>query len=203
RVHHAEDLYHALDLVETPERGACRREQAESHLARDLVALLHGELAAHLAAHRGFAVGAERAVAGDEEEVADADGADVVRHRTVRRGKRDVFFLEARFDGHRVPPRSDVRARASCHTARVSVKPAPAVPSPAATLVLLRDRAGGGVETLLIQRHHKSRFAAGDFVFPGGRVEPADNPRDAVAWCVGLAEPTGARRLGVRTGPTA
>jgi len=79
----------------------------------------------------------------------------------------------------------------------VSVKPAPAVPSPAATLVLLRDRAGGGVETLLIQRHHKSRFAAGDFVFPGGRVEPADNPRDAVAWCVGLDEPTAARRLGV------
>ena len=82
----------------------------------------------------------------------------------------------------------------------MSVKPAPAVPSPAATLVLLRDRAGGGVETLLIQRHHKSRFAAGDFVFPGGRVEPADNPPDAVAWCVGLDEPTAARHLGVGEG---
>src|SRR5262245_55479552 len=94
------------------------------------------------------------------------------------------------------PPRSDDRARASCHTARVSVKPAPAVPSPAATLVLLRDRAGGGVETLLIQRHHKSRFAAGDFVFPGGRVERDDHPTDAAAWCVGLDEATAARRLG-------
>src|SRR2546428_3826629 len=98
------------------------------------------------------------------------------------------------------PPRSDDRAQASCHTARVSVKPAPAVPSPAATLVLLRDRPGGGVETLLIQRHHKSRFAAGDFVFPGGRIEPDDNPPHAVRWCVGLHETTGARRPGGNPG---
>jgi len=85
----------------------------------------------------------------------------------------------------------------------VSVKPAPAVPSPAATLVLLRDRAGGGVETLLIQRHHKSRFAAGDFVFPGGRVERDDTPTDAAGWCVGLDEATAARRLGVGEGHAA
>ncbi len=85
----------------------------------------------------------------------------------------------------------------------MSVKPAPAVPSPAATLVLLRDRPGGGVETLLIQRHHKSRFAAGDFVFPGGRIEPDDNPPDAVGWCVGLNEATAARRLGVTEGHAA
>src|SRR3989449_3411394 len=101
------------------------------------------------------------------------------------------------------PPRSDDRAQASCHTARVSVKPAPAVPSPAATLVLLRNRAGGGVETLLIQRHHKSRFAAGDFVFPGGRGERDDDPTDAAAWCVGLDEATAARRLGVGEGHAA
>src|SRR2546430_17064045 len=79
------------------------------------------------------------------------------------------------------PPRSDDRARASCHTARVSVKPAPAVPSPAATLVLLRDRPGGGVETLLIQRHHKSRFAAGDFLLPGARIEPHAKPPHPLA----------------------
>jgi hypothetical protein len=40
--------------------------------------------------------------------------------------------------------------------------PEPAIPSPAASLVLLRDRPGGGLETLLIQRHSKSKFAAGD-----------------------------------------
>lgn len=83
------------------------------------------------------------------------------------------------------------------------VKPSPAVPAPAATLVLLRDRPGGGVETLLIQRHHQSRFAAGDFVFPGGRLEPDDNPPDATAWCVDLDEATAARRLGVVEGHAA
>ncbi len=69
--------------------------------------------------------------------------------------------------------------------------------------MLLRDRPGNGVETLLIQRHHKSRFAAGDFVFPGGRIEPDDNPPDAAAWCVGLDEATAARRLGVAEGHAA
>jgi 8-oxo-dGTP pyrophosphatase MutT (NUDIX family) len=68
----------------------------------------------------------------------------------------------------------------------VAVKPAPAVPSPAATLVLLRDRADGGVECLLMRRHLKSKFAAGDFVFPGGKIEPDDNPADAARWCRGV-----------------
>ena len=85
----------------------------------------------------------------------------------------------------------------------MSVKPRPVVPSPAATLVLLRDRADGGVETLLIKRHEKSRFAAGDFVFPGGRIEPTDAPSDAAAWCVGLDETTAARRLGLGAGHAA
>ena len=71
------------------------------------------------------------------------------------------------------------------------------VPAPAATLVLLRDRAEGGVETLLIQRHHGSRFAAGDFVFPGGRVEPADMPDDAETWSAGPAPAGAARILGL------
>jgi len=78
----------------------------------------------------------------------------------------------------------------------VSVKP-PAVPSPAATVVLLRDRPGGGCETLLIRRHEKSRFAAGDFVFPGGRIEPGDTPDDPARWCLGLDAASAARRLGI------
>jgi 8-oxo-dGTP pyrophosphatase MutT (NUDIX family) len=73
-------------------------------------------------------------------------------------------------------------------------------PAPAATLVLLRDRAGGGVETLLIQRHHGSRFAAGDFVFPGGRVEPGDAPDDAESWCAGPPPAEAARILGLERG---
>ena len=75
--------------------------------------------------------------------------------------------------------------------------PPPPVPVPAATLALLRDRVGGRVETLLIQRHQASRFAAGDFVFPGGKVEAADVPDDPTRWCGRLTAETAARRLGL------
>jgi 8-oxo-dGTP pyrophosphatase MutT (NUDIX family) len=78
----------------------------------------------------------------------------------------------------------------------VPVKPPPATPAPAATLVLLRDDPAGGCQTLLIQRHHGSRFAAGDFVFPGGKVEAGDTPEDAGRWCAGLDAGTAAQRLG-------
>jgi 8-oxo-dGTP pyrophosphatase MutT (NUDIX family) len=47
-------------------------------------------------------------------------------------------------------------------------------PVAAATLVLLRDRPAGGPEVLLMRRHAKSKFAAGDFAFPGGKLEPAE-----------------------------
>jgi 8-oxo-dGTP pyrophosphatase MutT (NUDIX family) len=79
----------------------------------------------------------------------------------------------------------------------VSVKPPPAVPAPAATLVLLRDRPGGGVETLLIQRHRASKFAGGDFVFPGGKIEPHDAPDEAPGRCAGLDPAVAAARLGL------
>jgi len=79
--------------------------------------------------------------------------------------------------------------------------PAPAVPSPAATLVLLRDRPRGGVECLLMRRHMKSKFAAGDFVFPGGKIDAGDNPEDAARWCRGLEVKDAARRLGLEDAP--
>ena len=72
----------------------------------------------------------------------------------------------------------------------------PTVPWPAASLVLLRD-GPEGVETLLIRRPESSRFAAGDFVFPGGRVEPADRSADATAWCAGVEPAAAAERLGL------
>jgi 8-oxo-dGTP pyrophosphatase MutT (NUDIX family) len=77
----------------------------------------------------------------------------------------------------------------------------PVVPAPAATLVLLRDRAAGGFDVLLMQRHHQSRFAAGDFVFPGGKLEAHDNPADAVRWCAGLDLAGAARTLGLEDAP--
>ena len=72
----------------------------------------------------------------------------------------------------------------------------PAIPSPAATLVLLRDRPSGGLETLLIQRHAKSKFAAGDYVFAGGKIEAEDVPPDAERFCAGLTADAAAARLG-------
>lgn len=72
----------------------------------------------------------------------------------------------------------------------------PATPAPAATLVLLRDAAVGGIETLLIQRHRRSKFAAGDHVFPGGKVESDDVPEDAEQLCRGLDAERASARLG-------
>ena len=83
----------------------------------------------------------------------------------------------------------------------VPVKPAPVTPAPAATLVLIRDRPGGDIECLLMQRHQKSKFAAGAFVFPGGKIETDDNPEDAAAWCRGLDTATAARRLNLESAP--
>ena len=77
----------------------------------------------------------------------------------------------------------------------------PATPSAAATLVLLRDRSPSGVEVLLIQRHSKSKFAAGDFVFAGGKVEADDMPDDVARFCRDLTADQASARLGGALGP--
>ncbi len=45
---------------------------------------------------------------------------------------------------------------------------------PAATAVLMRD-GEGGLEVLLLRRNRTSGFVPGAYVFPGGRVDPADS----------------------------
>ncbi len=52
-----------------------------------------------------------------------------------------------------------------------------------------------------MRRHLKSKFAAGDFVFPGGKIETDDNPDDAVDWCRGLEVTDAARRLSLEAAP--
>ncbi|MFO7588738.1 MAG: hypothetical protein R6X22_11825, partial [Gemmatimonadota bacterium] len=43
----------------------------------------------------------------------------------------------------------------------------PAVPRPAATIVLARDRGAAPYDVLLLRRPSAARFAAGAYVFPG------------------------------------
>ncbi|MTE01663.1 NUDIX hydrolase [Paracoccus sp. YIM 132242] len=44
---------------------------------------------------------------------------------------------------------------------------------PASTLILARDR--GGLEVLMVKRHHQIDFVAGAMVFPGGKVHDGDS----------------------------
>ena len=48
-------------------------------------------------------------------------------------------------------------------------------PIPAATLVLMRPRAGGPPELLMTERTGNMAFAAGALVFPGGRIDAEDH----------------------------
>ncbi|WP_374293857.1 NUDIX domain-containing protein [Sphingomonas sp.] len=45
---------------------------------------------------------------------------------------------------------------------------------PAATLILMRDRADAAPEILMVERAATLAFAGGALVFPGGRIDPAD-----------------------------
>lgn len=64
----------------------------------------------------------------------------------------------------------------------------PAEPAPAATAVLMRDGADGP-EILLLRRHRSSGFVPGAWVFPGGRVDPADADRGLLSRVEGLPHP--------------
>lgn len=48
---------------------------------------------------------------------------------------------------------------------------------PAATVIVLRD-GSEGLETLLLRRNSKLKFAGGMWVFPGGRIDPEDYGAD-------------------------
>jgi 8-oxo-dGTP pyrophosphatase MutT (NUDIX family) len=47
-------------------------------------------------------------------------------------------------------------------------------PKDAATLVLVRSNAGGGIEVFCVERNKKSRFLGGAIVFPGGKLDAGD-----------------------------
>jgi 8-oxo-dGTP pyrophosphatase MutT (NUDIX family) len=63
----------------------------------------------------------------------------------------------------------------------------PAVPRPAATVVLLRGDAGPP-EVLLVQRTPRARFMGGAWVFPGGALDPGDGEGERGARTAALRE---------------
>ncbi len=86
------------------------------------------------------------------------------------------------------------------HAAVAVSRPAgPAVPRPAATLVLLRDSARGP-EVLLLQRSPHLDFMAGAFVFPGGGVDSTDRSPEIASRCVGLDDAAASARLSLDSG---
>lgn len=74
----------------------------------------------------------------------------------------------------------------------------PAVPRDAATVVLVREgEAGGPIELYSVVRHAKSGFLGGAVVFPGGKIDEADQ---APVWAEG-AEALDARAAAVASSP--
>jgi 8-oxo-dGTP pyrophosphatase MutT (NUDIX family) len=75
-------------------------------------------------------------------------------------------------------------------------RPGPVAPRPAATVVVLRD-GSAGLEAYLQRRTRTMGYAAGLWVFPGGRIDPTDqDPAVDAAW-VGPSPEAWARRLGL------
>jgi 8-oxo-dGTP pyrophosphatase MutT (NUDIX family) len=67
-------------------------------------------------------------------------------------------------------------------------------PRDSATVVLLRDRPGGPYEVFLMRRHRDQAFMGGAYVFPGGRLDDADQD-PGLASCTGGFSAAEARRL--------
>ncbi len=63
----------------------------------------------------------------------------------------------------------------------------------------MRD-SGAGLEVLLLRRNRHAGFVPGAYVFPGGRVDPADAAPDAVARLDGLTVERAAERLDLPDG---
>lgn len=71
----------------------------------------------------------------------------------------------------------------------------------AATVMLVRDADGEpGVEVFMLRRTGRASFAAGMYVFPGGRVDAADGVDEIEPFCQGLDDADASRQLGMDSG---
>ena len=71
---------------------------------------------------------------------------------------------------------------------------------PAATVLLIRDRDGGGIEVFMLQRTFNAAFASGMFVFPGGKVDDVDFSTELSELCDGLTDVDASAQLGIESG---
>lgn len=72
----------------------------------------------------------------------------------------------------------------------------------AATVMLVRDATDEvpGVEVFMLRRTGRASFAAGMYVFPGGRVDAADGLDEIEPFCRGLDDADASRQLGMDSG---
>jgi 8-oxo-dGTP pyrophosphatase MutT (NUDIX family) len=73
----------------------------------------------------------------------------------------------------------------------------------AATIMLVRDGAGGDGPTLevcMLRRHLDSDFVGGAYVFPGGKVDDEDRTSAAASRCAGRSDGEASELLGVAGG---
>src|SRR5689334_21826809 len=70
----------------------------------------------------------------------------------------------------------------------------------AATVIVVRDAAGGGFEVLLLLRRSTLDFSPGAHVFPGGAVDEADRAPEVAAWCTGHTDASASAALGLPSG---
>ena len=77
--------------------------------------------------------------------------------------------------------------------------PSPIVVRDAATVMLVRDGAGG-MEVFMLRRNLNSDFVGGAYVFPGGAVDEADRHADLEAICRGLSDDVASARLNIDRG---
>jgi 8-oxo-dGTP pyrophosphatase MutT (NUDIX family) len=70
----------------------------------------------------------------------------------------------------------------------------------AATVMLLRDAPGAGLEVFMLRRTQTAAFVGGFHVFPGGAVDPADGAPDMEALCDGRSDADASVALGLERG---
>ncbi|MFB3887117.1 MAG: hypothetical protein ACE144_17975 [Thermodesulfobacteriota bacterium] len=76
-----------------------------------------------------------------------------------------------------------------------------AIPKKATTVILLRSEKPGDFEVFLLKRHEKSSFMGGNFVYPGGRVDPDDRSPEIYSLCKGVTRREAHRILGESISP--